>query len=217
MDSVKFFLPQKKHYREKWGDRELDFLSGLIYHPVYGLIYRYRYRMADAIIPEASCGLEVGCGYGQFLPMLLEKVDSLHAVDMHQYLGKVKEVQQKEGLREVRLCRGNIFHLPYKKGSFDLVVCLSVLEHLNNLEPAILELKRVLKESGKLIVGFPIKNKVTKMLFKLIGRDDEAIHPQSYLSLTTNLSRHFALRQRIVFPKYFPLNMGLYFVGEFRN
>ena len=215
MNSAKFFLPKNQHYSEKWGDEELDLLSRLVYHPVYSLVYRHRYRLAYTLMPEAETCLEVGCGYGQFLPALSVKAEKLYAVDKHPYLGKVRRMLEQERLGKVSLSQGDILHLPYKGGSFDIIVCLSVLEHLEGIEPSILELKRVLRKKGKLIVGFPIKNHITKMFFKLINRDDELIHPQSHLSLLTNLEGYFTIQRQIVFPRYFPANLGFYFIGEF--
>ena len=215
MDSLKFFLPNHQYYTEKWGDQELDLLSRLVYHPIYGLIYRCRYRKAYSLISGAGTCLEVGCGYGQFLPALSGKIDRLYAVDIHPYLGRVKRILEKERLEKVKLSRGNISHLPYKENSFNLIVCLSLLEHLGNPERAILELKRVLKKDGKLIVGFPVKNYITRIFFKLINRDDRVIHPQSHLSLLANIGAHFTMQRQIVFPKYLPAHLKFYFIGEF--
>lgn len=217
MNSAKFFLLKNQYYSEKWGDDELDLLSRLVSHPIYGLIYRHRYKMAYSLMLEAQTCLEVGCGYGQFLPALSGKVEKLYAVDIHPYLGEVRRILEKERFKKVRLSQGDIFHLPYKENSFNTIICLSVLEHLDNLELSILELKRVLKKNGKLIIGFPIKNYITRMFFKLINRDDRVIHPQSDISLLTSLTEHFMIQRRIVFPKYFPTNLGFYFVGEFEK
>lgn len=46
--------------------------------------------------------------------------------------------------------------LPFKDDSFDIVYCVSVLEHIENFETPIKEFKRVLKRDGMLIVTFDI-------------------------------------------------------------
>ena len=50
---------------------------------------------------------------------------------------------------------GDVQDLPFDEGSFDLVVCFEVLEHLEDPEPAITALKDVLREGGLLIVSSP--------------------------------------------------------------
>lgn len=45
--------------------------------------------------------------------------------------------------------------LPFGPGSFDLVVCFEVLEHLEDPERAVAELKGVLREDGVLVVSSP--------------------------------------------------------------
>ena len=47
---------------------------------------------------------------------------------------------------DLDLSQGNIYKLPFKNNSFDLVVCNEVLEHLENPEKGIKELIRVSKK-----------------------------------------------------------------------
>jgi len=217
MKPGKLFLPEKKYFAGKWGDGELDLLSRLIYHPVYGLIYRHRYRMAYSLMEKQDICLEIGCGYGWFLPALAKKVSRMHALDIHPHLSRVKGVLRNEGLGEIGLARGSILHLPYKDDAFSAVVCLSVLEHMNEVTRPLLEIKRVLKKNGRLIAGFPVKNRITRALFKLIDRDDHAIHPQGHKALIGNLKRYFLPKRKIVFPLNIPEDFALYFIGEFIN
>lgn len=50
--------------------------------------------------------------------------------------------------------------LPFADNSFDLISCISVIEHLNNREDtlAINEFGRVVKPGGKIILTFPVNN-----------------------------------------------------------
>lgn len=49
----------------------------------------------------------------------------------------------------------SVYELPFRDGEFDIVLCLSVLEHLKEPARAILEIRRVLKMNGKIIVSVP--------------------------------------------------------------
>lgn len=49
----------------------------------------------------------------------------------------------------------SVYELPFESESFDVVLCLSVLEHLETPQKAIEEMKRVLKPGGRIIVSVP--------------------------------------------------------------
>jgi len=51
---------------------------------------------------------------------------------------------------------GDICHLPVKSNSVDLVVCTEVLEHVFNTDKALVELNRVLKGGGRLVLSTPL-------------------------------------------------------------
>ena len=52
--------------------------------------------------------------------------------------------------------KGNLTSLPYADSSFDVVSCISVLEHMpdNDQVQGIKEMSRVLKQGGKLIITY---------------------------------------------------------------
>jgi SAM-dependent methyltransferase len=45
--------------------------------------------------------------------------------------------------------------LPFRDGAFDLVICHHALEHIENLESSLKEIRRVLKTNGRLFVSVP--------------------------------------------------------------
>jgi len=47
----------------------------------------------------------------------------------------------------------DVYNLPFANDEFEIILCLEVLEHLNNPTRAIFELKRVLKNGGKIILS----------------------------------------------------------------
>ena len=49
----------------------------------------------------------------------------------------------------------SVYELPFKDGEFDTVLCMSVLEHLEEPIRAIKEMRRVLKNGGTMIVSVP--------------------------------------------------------------
>ncbi len=49
----------------------------------------------------------------------------------------------------------SVYDLPFQDGEFDVVLCMSVLEHLKEPARAITEMRRCLKAGGRIIVSVP--------------------------------------------------------------
>ena len=70
----------------------------------------------------------------------------------------------------------DIMELPYEDDSFDVVICLHVLEHVADDRRAMRELARVLVPGGKAIVMCPIDDRRTETLEdpKVVTPEDRA-------------------------------------------
>jgi len=58
--------------------------------------------------------------------------------------------------------KANIYNLPFKDNSFDLILCNHVLEHVENDYKALNELYRVIKNKGMLIAQIPLDKNLKK-------------------------------------------------------
>ncbi len=88
--------------------------------------------------------LDVGCGEGFTLDRLQkEKIGkSYEGIDnLDEAIAYAHKVHPKLDIK-----KGDIYDLPYKTNSFDLVICTEVLEHLDNPKKAYRELIRVSKK-----------------------------------------------------------------------
>lgn len=92
--------------------------------------------------------LDVGCGTGKNIEALSRYGDVWGVDSSPEALLFCK----KRALIHVK--KGEAEHLPFNKGTFDLVCVLDVLEHVDD-ERAIGEIKRVLKPNGFVIVTVP--------------------------------------------------------------
>ncbi len=88
--------------------------------------------------------LDVGCGEGFTLARLQK-----------EKIGKSYEGIERDGAAielgnklypRLKITKGDIYKLPFKNNSFDLIVCTEVLEHLDNPRKAYKELIRVSKK-----------------------------------------------------------------------
>jgi 2-polyprenyl-3-methyl-5-hydroxy-6-metoxy-1,4-benzoquinol methylase len=124
-----------------------------------------------------------------------------------------KTVARLSGLDNVEYILSDMTHLPFKKDSIDLVYCASVLEHVNDLDGAIKEIKLSMSKKGSLIAGYPIETSFFKALLKLFApygmviRDPRilgeekfkrspATHKQSFMTIRSLLQEHFLMAQR---------------------
>ncbi len=92
--------------------------------------------------------LEPGCGRG----MLLK---TFHGMGCECYGLERPDFPSGEIDEGIRFSKGDIYNMPYKDESFDLVILWYVLEHLSDPLTALLESRRVLKKGGIFLVAVP--------------------------------------------------------------
>ncbi len=93
--------------------------------------------------------LDVGCGTGAVLEQMASKNFLVSGIDMND---TALEYCRQKGFS---VEKGFADRMPYSAETFDIVFALDVLEHLDNPELAVKEVKRVLKPGGLFIVTVP--------------------------------------------------------------
>lgn len=106
--------------------------------------------------------LDVGAASGWFLHELKKKFDNADCTGIDVY-GKAIDYGKKK-YKDIKLLRADAHKLPFKDESFEVIVCCEVLEHVENSEAVIREMKRVLKKNGSIIVEIDTEN----FLFKIV-------------------------------------------------
>lgn len=138
--------------------------------------------------------LEVGCGAGYSLIEFknnFKEGTSFSACDIDPKLVDLA----KEKNPEVDCRTASIYELPYEDNSFDTILCLEVLEHLENPEKALSELSRVAKKY--IIVSTPnepiwrILNCVRGKYLKDFGNTPGHINHWSSKSFKKLVSKYF--------------------------
>jgi SAM-dependent methyltransferase len=103
-------------------------------------------RLISTHAPQGKM-LDAGCGMGDLLACFPDR--ERVGVDISEaYL----EVARERGLT---VYRAGVEKMPFDTGTFALVTCTDVLEHVLDLNRAVKELLRVLKRGGVLIVRVP--------------------------------------------------------------
>lgn len=133
-------------------------------------LFKKRFCFAEDYIKSLESGrfkkaIDVGCGIGFFLPILANCANKVTALDYSaDILSYARFMAEKRNINNVDFVQGSISSLPFEDKSFDLVVCMSVLEHFKNPEEPIYELKRILAPGGLLIIGYPTETPLFRFL-----------------------------------------------------
>lgn len=217
-------------------------------NPIINFLYDERLRRVMKLItPEvekysnACVLLDLGCGRG-YLSRVLSLQFKTIGIDVKKSLKAHLKVQN--GFKRLDFILGDIFSLPLRDRSVDFIVCLSVLEHLCDLDHLVKkEIKTRLKQNGILIAGYPIETKFFKFAWKLISPKNFAFidqsqtyftnpytgkrecywknpstHKQDYTKIRSVLKRHFAAVQREKLPfNAFPDSLAYYEIMKMRN
>ncbi len=149
--SVRMTTPQVKQ-REYWTpDYWRDYWERENPYRTYKL-QRDRHLAVQLLRPlDGNRILEVGCGYGRISQVLLSSASiRLVGVDFSEHM--LKECKKTVNAQFVA-CLSDAVHLPFRNGSFDAVLCNGVLMHVEDQKLAMIELCRVLRPGGRLVLS----------------------------------------------------------------
>ena len=123
-----------------------DYHRHLDPHWSYALIYRRKLAWVDAFLAERSKSariLDVGAGEGALVERYRERGYDVLGIDSAYESQHVK--------------KADILSLPFEGESFDILLCLDVLKHVELLDQAkaLDEIRRVLKLGGLLLMSVP--------------------------------------------------------------
>jgi ubiquinone/menaquinone biosynthesis C-methylase UbiE len=92
--------------------------------------------------------LDAGCGTGRFTDFFIEEGANVISADTSKNM--LKFLMEKN--LNAKAINADIFNLPFKNNSFDLIVCSQVLTHLREYKRPLAEFKRILNSDGIIII-----------------------------------------------------------------
>lgn len=104
----------------------------------------------------AGQGLDLGCGDGHLMAIILEHVGQRTVVGLDVDPHEIALARGRNVYRDVVTAPAD--SLPFHDGEFDFVFSNSVLEHIQNINGALLEVARVLRPSGRFLFTVPGAN-----------------------------------------------------------
>jgi SAM-dependent methyltransferase len=214
---MKITLPERRNIKETGAADPLKFY----YTPVARAFYTARFADAVRLLGKrVGRLLEVGCGSGIFLLELAKHCDTLVACDFHPHLRYTLEMLKIEATRAT-LARADARALPFASESMDAIICMSVLEHLHDLEAPALEFHRVLRPGGVAVIGVPVANIFTEIILRLsylsldARLDDE--HVSTHRDILKAFGAKFKIEEVRKIPRHLPEQVGMYCTVRFRK
>ena len=123
------FVRPIEWFMRKVGDRHLRFLS--------------------RALPPGARVLDVGCGRGVILSGLADRGLEVHGMEISE-----RAAQGADPRAQIRIA-GDLVEAGYPADGFDEVVIWHVLEHVSAPRECLLEVRRILKPGGRLVVAVP--------------------------------------------------------------
>jgi len=180
------------------------------YRPIIGHIYRHRLKMGLELIPEGGRRvLEVGVGSGILVPSLTAAFPEYVGTDLILAPGLPSLVTP--GCHATFRVADLLDSDGVPADTYDVVVCLSVLEHIADARRAAESLARALVPGGTLVAGYPMVNRFMASCFRVLGFGRiEEHHVTSPSQITEALRCHLKPVRRTSFPMYAPQALSLY-------
>jgi ubiquinone/menaquinone biosynthesis C-methylase UbiE len=185
------------------------------------IMYSSRFLFSDLLDTKPGCKiLDLGAGWGSLSIHFAKRypTSTIYAFDKTlERLLFLQVVREQEALGNIRIARVDATDIPLKNASMDIVILIGVLEWVGvsnpNLPPrraqelVLSEVKRVLKQDGKLVIG--IENRYGFQY--LLGRREHSgirfgsIMPKKLVNVYTKTRYHKEYRTYI------------YSYGEYKN
>ena len=129
---------------------------------------RYNNWIVEQIKPYLGNNvLEVGCGNGNFTVFLAQECDRVTGIDINK---EYVEVAKKRLVKQagVTILQEDVTKLQ-SRNSFDTIIMLDVLEHIENDIATLQQLNTLLQPQGKLIIKVPALNYIYGEMDRAIG------------------------------------------------
>lgn len=111
-------------------------------------------RMAERLnLKPGSVVLDVGTGTGVFLPYLLSKVGERGKIVALDIAEDMLAVARDKNLgNNIRYLQADISRIPVCDEIFDSIICYSSFPHFHDKQKSLVEMKRVMKKGGNLVI-----------------------------------------------------------------
>lgn len=152
--------------------------------------------------------LDCGCGEGVVLHYVAQNLKDVEITGFDFDKSFVKLAQKN--VPRAKIVEGSIYKIPYRENSTPLAICTEVLEHLDNPEIALAEIKKVTSNYAIISVPyepfFRLANVLRLAYLSTLGNTPGHINNWTSVSFKNLLSKYFQV-EKVLYP--FPWMMFL--------
>jgi len=219
------FKKYKAHYissiRKVWANSkskafyEAAFPAYSNANPLINFLFWQRIRVAINYIEQNGpfeMVLDFGCGSGVMLPFLAGMSRKVVAVDID--FSPIEQIKSYATFPDnIEFQDANeIYSGRFQNGTFDVVVALDVLEHVDDLDKTLRQICDLLKPGGRLVVSAPTENIFYKVGRWIAGSDYSGeFHERGSKEIRQAMSSIMKVEQ--VATLYYPSPLFEVFVG----
>jgi len=121
--------------------------------------------------------LDLGCGSGYMSEELHQLGAIVTGIDANASIIKAASKHACSSVLDIRYHVGTGESLPFNNNTFNIVVCVDVLEHVNDVKKVISEISRVLKSGGLFLFDTINRNRVAGFMAVTLVEDVLRIIP----------------------------------------
>jgi len=206
---IRMYLPNPKLLSKT---SDIDHYSWNYQFPIK-YIQQFRFKAILKLLDDKVYNrvLEFGTGSGIFLPELAKHCNELYACDVHRRLDAVKALCKKTSIN-VNLAPYSIDKTEYEDHYFDVIVGVSVLEYIDNLDEAFKEIRRIIKKQGTFLTILPRRNFLLNSILSLYSRESVKEEYQNpFNKINSAIEKHFYVIDRKTFPPIIGNAFPLYY------
>lgn len=134
---------------------EANYVTRGSYSPLWFRQHYIERRIEAENVPRGAKVLDVGCGPGELVLSLAKRGYDIWAVDISPAMVEKARMLLQANCRQLsdRISVGDVEDLTFEDNFFDVVVAAGVIEYQRDDEKSLLEMKRVVKPGGYIILN----------------------------------------------------------------
>jgi ubiquinone biosynthesis O-methyltransferase len=132
-----------------------------------------RFAFFDPIVGDwrGAAVLDLGCGGGFMAVALAERGAKVTGIDPSESAVGAARRHAKENGLDINYQISGGESLPFADGAFDIVVCVDVLEHVEDLQRVLSEVRRVLRPDGIFLFDTINRTRLASFLMVTVGEN----------------------------------------------
>jgi cyclopropane fatty-acyl-phospholipid synthase-like methyltransferase len=190
------------------------------YKPLIGRLYVARINTVLGLLTPRQFErvLEIGYGSGILVPTIASYAEEYVGIDLAPTEPSLISRLRETGVdcKKLNFLQGDISALG--TGKYDVIIAISVFEHVENLDGLLSDLRKKLEPDGLLLEGMPRVDRIMTWIFehgiRFKGIDDH--HVSSFRMFMDSAAESFEVLETAHMPAHVPRFSALYYAALLR-